>query len=193
MAALTIIIKNALSTYYPVSEDAVTALSEVAELKTFARGVTIEHKDGHVAAEYIVVEGIVRACFVNSDGKDCTLNFFTTGNAITPIVVRSLNDIAFYGLQVLSKNASLLVFDKTAMREQMQIYQDLEQFGRNVIKQDAMQRIEREIILNATGKEKLTWFRRRFPNLENKVQHYHIASFLGLTPTSLSRIRAGGD
>jgi hypothetical protein len=76
------------------------------------------------------------------------------------------------------------------MFEHMQNYEDLEQFGPKVMMIDAMQRIERELILlKSTGKEKLDWFRKRFPNLENSIQHYHIASYLGMTSTSLSRIR----
>ena len=33
-------------------------------------------------------------------------------------------------------------------------------------------------------------FRKEFPNLENQIHLYHIASYLGITPIQLSRIRA---
>ncbi len=32
-------------------------------------------------------------------------------------------------------------------------------------------------------------FISKFPGLENRIQHYHTASYLGITPTQLSRIR----
>ena len=33
-------------------------------------------------------------------------------------------------------------------------------------------------------------FRNEYPNLENQIPQYHIASYLGITPIQLSRIRA---
>ena len=34
-------------------------------------------------------------------------------------------------------------------------------------------------------------FREEFPGLENLIPQYHIASYLGITPIQLSRIRRG--
>ncbi len=33
-------------------------------------------------------------------------------------------------------------------------------------------------------------FRKEYPGLENQIPQYHIASYLGITPIQLSRIRA---
>jgi len=77
------------------------------------------------------------------------------------------------------------------MEAKMQSNKDLETFGFKVMMQDAYKRAEREkILLTASGIEKLEWFRKSYPNLENEIPHYYIASFLGMTPTSLSRLRA---
>ncbi len=35
-------------------------------------------------------------------------------------------------------------------------------------------------------------FRREHPDLENQIPQYHIASYLGITPIHLSRIRGRG-
>ena len=32
-------------------------------------------------------------------------------------------------------------------------------------------------------------FKKEYPDLENKIKLYHIASFIGITPGALSRIR----
>ena len=42
-------------------------------------------------------------------------------------------------------------------------------------------------LLNAT--ERYVLFKKSFPNLEQKIPQYHIASYLGVTATQLSRLR----
>ncbi len=42
-------------------------------------------------------------------------------------------------------------------------------------------------LLNAT--ERYVLFKKSFPNLEQKIPQYHIASYLGITATQLSRLR----
>jgi hypothetical protein len=183
-------IHKALNKYHQVSERTCKALTKVTEIQIFRENELIEKEKEKCSSEFIILDGIIKAYIVNQNGDEITLNFFTDNMAITPTIMRSLDDIAFYNLQVLSKKATLIIFNKKGMFEHMQNYEDLEQFGPKVMMIDAMQRIERELILlKSTGKEKLDWFRKRFPNLENSIQHYHIASYLGMTSTSLSRIR----
>lgn len=183
-------IHKALNKYHQVRESTCQALEKVTEIQVFSENELIEREKEKCNSEFILLDGIIKAYIVNQNGDEITVNFFTDNMAITPTIMRSLNDIAFYNLQVLSKKATLLVFNKSGMFEHMQNYADLEQFGPKVMMIDATQRIERELVLlKSNGKEKLEWFRKRFPNLENSIQHYHIASFLGMTSTSLSRIR----
>lgn len=190
METLIKIIQESLSLYYPMSEKTSRALANVTEIKTFSENELIEKENEKVYSEFILLNGIIRAYIVDHKGDDVSINFYTGQQAITPTIMRSLNDIAFYNLQIISKESKVLVFNKKGMFEQMQNYSDLEQFGPRVMMVDSMQRIEREmVLLKSNGKEKLEWFRKRYPNLENSIQHYHIASFLGMTSTSLSRIR----
>jgi len=44
-------------------------------------------------------------------------------------------------------------------------------------------------ILNASAETRYMKFRETFPGLENQVAHYHIASYLGMSNVTLSRIR----
>ena len=52
------------------------------------------------------------------------------------------------------------------------------------------QKQDREIrLLSEEAMANYLLFRKMFPKLENNIQHYHIASYLGITPTQLSRLR----
>jgi len=55
-----------------------------------------------------------------------------------------------------------------------------------------MNKFEKEwALLTLTAVERYELLRKRYPELEQLVPSYHIASYLGITPISLSRIRAG--
>ena len=54
-----------------------------------------------------------------------------------------------------------------------------------------MRKVEKEFqLLTLSASERYDLLRRQHPELENLVPAYHIASYLGITPISLSRIRA---
>lgn len=54
-----------------------------------------------------------------------------------------------------------------------------------------MKKFEKEwALLTMTAAERYELLQKRYPELEQLVPSYHIASYLGITPISLSRIRA---
>lgn len=51
---------------------------------------------------------------------------------------------------------------------------------------------EMSLVMNDAS-ERYALFRQEYPDIENQVAQYHVASYLGITPTQLSRIRAKRD
>jgi hypothetical protein len=53
-----------------------------------------------------------------------------------------------------------------------------------------MAKVEKEIALaSLKGKDRLLLLRKNYPNIENCIPHADIASYLGITTISLSRLR----
>ncbi len=184
------VIKDLVDFTSPISLQTAMALQAAARIQTFKRGAFIESSGQYIKYQYIVMSGIIRKFLTNSKGEFFTVDFFRSGQAITPALLRSIDLVSFVNLEVISQEVTVMAFSILEMEKAMQNNNDLERMGIRVIMQDAFKRAEREkILLTATGLEKLAWFRKNYPGLENEVPHYYIASFLGMTPTSLSRCR----
>lgn len=44
--------------------------------------------------------------------------------------------------------------------------------------------------MRESAQARYTWFQKTYPNLQNVMQMKDVATFLGITPVTLSRIRA---
>lgn len=184
------IIQSTLSAYSPITPQTAELLSGASEIVKLSEGDYLEQENDIIRSEFVVLEGIVRGFILNSEGDDATVNFYINGNAITPAIMRGAQNRSVYNIQVISSQATILVFNNTRMEDLMPYNADLQQFGNTVVMLDSLRRVEKEVLLlKETAKNKLAWFRKNYPGLENEIQHYYIASYLGITPTSLSRIR----
>lgn len=183
-------IKRALDLISPISPQTAMALEPVTYLRTFPKGALLETAGQYIRYQFFVISGIIRKFLTNAKGEEFTVDFFCEKQVITPTLLRTVDFVSFVNLEVISPQAIVMLFSQKEMEATMQGNKDLEALGFRAIMHDAYKRAEREkILLTATGTEKLEWFRKCYPNLENEVPHYYIASFLGLTPTSLSRLR----
>ncbi len=70
---------------------------------------------------------------------------------------------------------------------------EIREFGNTVLRQELLNKVQKEIRMASwTAKQRLEQFRKDFSMLENIVPHPMIASYLGITNVSLSRLRKQG-
>jgi hypothetical protein len=183
-------LQQILSKIYPVSIKTTEDLLPFTSTRILKKGELIEKSGDKTDFQYLVINGVVRKFILNENSDEFSIGFYSGGQAITPSIMRSSRFISFVNLDVISIEAEILMFDNDAMEQNMSNDRDLKEFGNQVVMTDSLARAEREmIILKSDGIHRLIWFRENYPNLENEIPHYFIASFLGLTTTSLSRIR----
>jgi CRP-like cAMP-binding protein len=69
-------------------------------------------------------------------------------------------------------------------------HEQLRAFGQRVTEREFIHNLNYEVLFRTySAKDRLLFFRKRFPSLENLIPHTVIASFLGITPVSFSRLR----
>ena len=67
---------------------------------------------------------------------------------------------------------------------------EIRNFANTVLQNELILKVEKEIgLASLSAKERLIKFRERYKILENLIPHTEIASYLGITNISLSRLR----
>lgn len=182
-------ISDALHRHFTIPEEALKKLERVSQIHVYYKGEIFSKRGMSNGNEYIVMEGVARSYIHGPEGEESTLSFFCEGTAITPYIVRVNQGRSVLNLQA-STELSVLVIDAKAFEDLMIIDEDIRAFGNEVLKRELIQMFDRQLALGvSSAKERLSTFRKDFPQLENKIPHAQIASYLGITTISLSRLR----
>lgn len=133
---------------------------------------------------YILLSGIIRLYYIDIDGNDVTRFFGMKGcirggiGESLPYVVETLEECEF--LMMDWEKAKKLVGEDIYW---IKIWNQL-------LQNSIRYKIYREsCFLTESATERYINFKRMYPELEKQVNLSHIASYLGITPVSLSRIR----
>ena len=172
-------------------------LSEVSfsKLKTIFNSVSIKKDEVFIKidqknnSEYFIETGFARSFLVNPEGEEITLSFYKSGNALSPHITRTKLNKSLLNFQVLT-SVELIEFDADQFLNLMIENLEIRNLGNAILLNELISKTEKEMALaSLTAKERLIGFRSEFGILENLIAHPIIASYLGITNVSLSRLR----
>jgi CRP-like cAMP-binding protein len=163
--------------------------AELCVEKTFLKGDRLLNPNQSDRWEYILLQGIARTFLLNTEGEDITLSFFEDNTILPPYVTRTKNGRSLLYCEALT-HCTFARLDAKAFEALMVENLEIRDFGNAVLRQELLQKVDKEIRMASwTAKARLEQFRKDFTILENTVPHPMIASYLGITNVSLSRLR----
>lgn len=138
---------------------------------------------------FLLLDGVIRV-YYNKEGNEYNKTFFMPGTFPTPLtalLTHSTSDLSFQALTP----CTLVKFSYGGFTQLFDENRSLETLMRKILEGIWIKK-ERHDIRMVTNDATTNYllFREDFPNLENLIPQYHIASYLGITPIQLSRIRA---
>ncbi len=135
-------------------------------------------------------KGVIRAFYRNNEGNEYNKTFFTNSNFVAAYSSLVTGHKNLINIQCLT-NCTLLVADFGKITKLYDTYPKIERLARILSEQFFVKKEKREIeLVTLEALERYEIFQKEHPNLENIIPQYHIASYLGVTATQLSRIRA---
>lgn len=147
-------------------------------------------KEGQIAKELAFLEtGIIRVFYRNDDGLEYNKQFFVNPCLIGGYTSLITKQPAQINQQALT-NCNILVAQYAEIQALYSTHPNIERAARIIAEYYFVQKEKREIeIVLLDAEKRYAIFKKEFPQLEQQIPQYHIASYLGITPTQLSRIR----
>jgi CRP-like cAMP-binding protein len=170
--------------------------SELLKLQKFAKSASIKKGDYYLKAGEIpknagyITAGLMRLFYIDSNGNEINKHFCVENTLAISYSAFLLREESKLYIQALEDTEMVTIDYK--------IYCELLNSDIGWLK--AAKKIadmlfilkekrESELLLN-NAQERYAQFIQDYPGLEKRISQYHIASYLGITPESLSRIRS---
>ncbi len=140
---------------------------------------------------YYVHQGCLRSYIIDLEGKEHTLQFAVKGWWISDYIalygktktsavsyIQSIKDATIYRISKLEFDNLCIALPKVANVNKRKMELAFASFQNRILEN-----------LTLSAKQRYLNFINAYPNISNDVKNYHIASYLGITTESLSRIR----
>ena len=136
-----------------------------------------------------IANGLFRVYYIDQAGNEVNQNFYEANEMIAPVSVMISNEPCQYYVQALEP-CQVLLANFSDLYEAGKDNAEWLRLENKIMQTVFLKTARREAkLLLGNGEQRYKWFLKEYPELAEKLPQYHIASFLGLTPVSLSRLR----
>lgn len=177
-----------LQQVHPLSTEIANYITEHAEQVRFTAGELLQESGHPNLYTSFILKGAIRG-FIREDKKEVTTWISINGELATSIsAIDSISD-ALENMQAI-EDCLLVRFPNEALHKLYDIHPEFNIIGRKVLQvyyRDAERRAF--LVRLSKAENKYLFFLEHYPHLSNRIQLQYIASFLGITMETLSRVR----
>jgi len=173
----------------PLSEEMKRDLKNISIVKNVEKGEILLSENSFRKIQIFVVSGCLRSFYKTVNGKEHTLQFAIKNWWISDYITLFKSAESVMYIESLS-NSKVILFEHKELDKLYNTYPELAILQRTGL-ENRVAALQKRILglLSLTAKEKYQKFVEEYELFEKVIPNYQIASFLGITPESLSRIR----
>lgn len=185
-----LLLKN-LSKYVELTPEECEIIRSLFVYRKYRKRQYIQQEGEVTRLETFVIKGITRTYEVDETGQEHVIQFGPEDWWVGDLYSFLTDTPSKYNIDCLEDTEALQI----SKQDQETLYQRVPKMERHfrILIQNAFiastQRLSSS--LSKSASEQYEEFIKRYPHIEQRVPNHQIASYLGITPQSLSRIRAG--
>lgn len=172
----------------PVAPELVYALIDSMEIQTYNSGEILLRAGEILSHGYLTLKGCVRQYYL-VDGEEKTTYFYTEGYSISSYLSAAHRKPSTYSLSCV-EDTILAALSIDQQKKLFKKYPSLESVCRTGLEEEVShyQQMLATYITTSPEERYLDLLKNR-PELLERVPQYHLATYIGVKPESLSRIR----
>lgn len=190
MSSATSHLKQTIESYYPVSLATWNDYKQCLTSKHLNKG-EILYALGKVPTSFAFIhKGLMRAYVADAEGNEFNKNFFSEGGFPGAMTALIKSEASFLAIEAL-EDCDIVEIDFTKFRGALFSNPELMMFHISYLEKHWLLEKETKEIgyLQFEAKQRYLKFLEDYPKILPRIAQYHIASYLGITPTQLSRIK----
>lgn len=172
-----------------VTPKAEAYINSICKFKKLRKGEILIESGQHVEKVYFVLKGCIRSYCIDSKEKEHTLHFAINGYWIGDYIAIHTNRKARLNVECI-KDSEVIEFNFDDLNTLLEKFPEFEPFQRNNLEQHLVKLNQRILNqLQMTGEERYKYFLENFADVEKHIPSYHVATYIGVTQETLSRIK----
>lgn len=178
-----------IKTYTDLSKEAEEAWQQLLTEKLYQKGdnfVRVGQTPKRVA---FVVKGLFAQYYINDNGETIIKHFFPEGRIAGSIPAMLTQSESMFDITALEET-TVLEYDFSEFKKLVSTFGDVATFYIRYLEQHwVIDKEPYEVSLRSdSAKVRYADFLRKYPDLVKRLKKHHVASYIGITPTQLSRI-----
>jgi CRP-like cAMP-binding protein len=180
-----------VETYAPISANAREAWESILRPRTIEKDEYFVREGNKTSSVAFVNEGLFSKFHASESGDTIIKRFFFENYFVASTSAMLSAAPSLFSIKALEKS-SVLEYNFNEFKKLTATYRDIASFYIRYMELHwIIEKEPLEISLRYdTAKVKYSDFLQTYPTLESRLRQHEIASYLGITPTQLSRIRA---
>jgi len=183
--------------YIPVNDNEWAEACEIFDTKSIKKGTTIHQAGGVFSEIWFIKNGLARSYFSDINGKDHTWQLYFRGKSKHGLNHFMDDSVSFY-----EKAGSMLSFE--VLEDSVFYVASLEELDKFISQEKKWEHLARIwlhdtyfaatykrvlSLMSETAAERYDRLLEEYPSIFNQVKSYHIASYLGVAPQTLSKLK----
>jgi CRP/FNR family transcriptional regulator, dissimilatory nitrate respiration regulator len=167
-------------------------LESVLEVADYSKGSALEHQGDHSREQYFILDGILKRVVSNNEGKEMILRFATETDIDTSYAAWRLKTPLPYSIRAVTKvrAAKMTMQQWAAFIERHPSVKAEFEFEVMRLMSEVLAHVITLHLLDAPGR--VQRFVRKHPELLKRLPQKELASYLNLSPETLSRLKHRG-
>tara|TARA_R110002012_G_scaffold318227_1_gene536132 strand:+ start:71189 stop:71782 length:594 start_codon:yes stop_codon:yes gene_type:complete len=181
--------KAFLTSTMEIDENEISSIIENCVLKTVKKEEFLLRINEDCKHSFFVEKGLLRQYAIDEKGKEHILSFAPERWIVTDRESVYFNQPSAYFIQAL-ENSQVILLDENFFDLLSKIFPKFTDFNNRLLHNHIRHLKKRiNLLLSAVAEDRYLEFLKMYPDIVNRVPQTMIASYLGITPESLSRVR----